>query len=69
MTPASVLQAQLDAYDQAVEKKMATPFFKEIVESQKKFAQRAVKWEQDVVVNRAMAYNHYFGKKAAAKKA
>jgi TRAP-type mannitol/chloroaromatic compound transport system substrate-binding protein len=68
-TPASVLQAQLDAYDQAVEKKMATPFFKEIVESQKKFAQRAVKWEQDVVVNRAMAYNHYFGKKAAAKKA
>ena len=68
-TPASVLQAQLDAYDKAIEKKMTTPFFKEIVESQKKFAQRAVKWEQDVVVNRAMAYNHYFGKKPGAKKA
>ena len=67
-TPASVLQAQLDAYDQALEKKMATPFVKEITESQKKFAERAVKWEQDVVVNRAMAYNHYFGK-AAPKKA
>jgi hypothetical protein len=26
---------------------------------------RAVKWEQDVVVSRAMAYNHYFGKAAA----
>jgi len=68
-TPTSVLQKQLEAYDQAAEKKMSTPFFKEIVESQKKFAERAVKWEQDVVVSRAMAYNHYFGKGASGKKA
>ncbi|MBV8031467.1 MAG: C4-dicarboxylate ABC transporter [Betaproteobacteria bacterium] len=68
-TPSSVLQKQLEAYDQAIDKKMSTPFVKEIIESQKKFAERAVKWEQDVVVNRAMAYNHYFGKKPAAKKA
>ena len=67
-TPDSVLRKQLDAYDQAAEKKMSTPLFKEIVESQKKFAERAVKWEQDVVVNRRMAYDHYFGKKPAAKK-
>ncbi len=66
-TPTSVLQAQLKAYDGALEKKMSTPFVKEISESQKKFAERAVKWEQDVVVNRAMAYNHYFGKAAAKK--
>jgi TRAP-type mannitol/chloroaromatic compound transport system substrate-binding protein len=68
-TPESVLRKQLDAYDAAAEKKMSTPFFKEIVESQKKFAARAVKWEQDVVVNRRMAYEHYFGRKPAAKKA
>jgi TRAP-type mannitol/chloroaromatic compound transport system substrate-binding protein len=68
-TPDSVLRKQLEAYDQAAEKKMGTPLFKEIVESQKKFAERAVKWEQDVVVNRRMAYDHYFGKKPAAKKA
>jgi len=68
-TPDSVLRKQLEAYDQAAEKKMNTPMFKEIVESQKKFAARAVKWEQDVVVNRKMAYDHYFGKKPAAKKA
>jgi TRAP-type mannitol/chloroaromatic compound transport system substrate-binding protein len=68
-TPASVLRAQLAAYDTAAEKKMGTPMFKEIVESQKKFAERAVKWEQDVVVDRKMAYDHYFGKKPAAKKA
>ena len=28
-----------------------------------------VKWEQDVVVDRKMAYNHYFGKPAGKKKA
>src|SRR4029077_14342025 len=67
-TPTSVLQKQLEAYDQAAEKNMPTPFFKEIVESQKKFAERAVKWEQDVVVNRAMAYNHYFGTADGSKK-
>jgi len=44
--------------------------FKEIMESQKKFAERSVKWDMDYNVNRRMAYNHYFGaKKAAPKKA
>src|SRR5579885_2052299 len=55
-TPASILRAQLAAYDQAAEKKMSTPMFKDIVESQKKFAERTVKWEQDYVVDRKMAY-------------
>ena len=67
-TPASVLQKQLEVYDQVLEKKMGTPLVKEITESQRKFAERAVKWEQDVVVSRAMAYNHYFGKAATSKK-
>jgi TRAP-type mannitol/chloroaromatic compound transport system substrate-binding protein len=46
--------------------------FKEIVESQKMFAERTVRWELDTVVDRRMAYNSYFGKaaaKPAAKKA
>ena len=68
-TPVSILRAQLDAYDGALEKKLATPFVKEISESQRAFAERAVKWEQDVVVDRRMAYDHYFGKKPAQKKA
>jgi TRAP-type mannitol/chloroaromatic compound transport system substrate-binding protein len=70
-TPTSVLQKQLEVYDQVVAKKgEGTPFFKEIIASQKKFAERAVKWEQDVVVNRRMAYDHYFSStKSAAKKA
>jgi TRAP-type mannitol/chloroaromatic compound transport system substrate-binding protein len=70
-TPASVLQKQLVAYDEVIAKKSAgNALFTEIVASQKKFAERAVKWEQDVVVDRKMAYGHYFGKPAApAKKA
>ncbi len=67
-TPAAILQRQLEVYDQVVEKKSAdNPLFKEIVASQKAFAERAVKWEQDTVVPRTMAYNHYYVKKAAKK--
>ena len=67
-TPDSILQKQLDIYDQVVEKKSAdNPLFKEIVESQMAFAKRATQWEQDTVVNRRMAYNHYFGPNAKKK--
>jgi len=70
-TPDSVLQKQLDAYDAAASKKSAeNPIFKEIADSQKAFAERAVKWDLDTNVSRRMAYNHYFGQKPApAKKA
>ncbi|MBN9051295.1 MAG: TRAP transporter substrate-binding protein [Rhizobiales bacterium] len=68
-TPDSVLQKQLDIYDEVVKKKAAeNPLFKEIVQSQIAFAKRAVQWEQDTVVNRRMAYAHYFGPNGAAAK-
>src|SRR4051812_17918530 len=69
-TPDPILQQQLDIYDQVVDKKSAdNALFKEIVASQKAFAERAVKWDMDNNVNRRMAYNHYYGaKKAPAKK-
>jgi TRAP-type mannitol/chloroaromatic compound transport system substrate-binding protein len=67
-TPDSILQKQLEIYDQVVEKKSAeNPLFKEIVESQLAFAKRATQWENDTVVNRRMAYNHYFGPNAKKK--
>src|SRR6195256_299497 len=69
-TPGSVLQKQLEVFDQVLAKRTAdNPMFKEITDSQRNFAERAVKWEQDTVVDRRMAYNYYFGKKPAAKKA
>ena len=69
-TPDAILQKQLDIYDEVVAKKSAeNPLFKEIVESQKKFAARTVRWDLDTNVSRRMAYNNYFvAKKAAAKK-
>jgi len=67
-TPDSVLQKQLEIYDQVIEKKSAeNPLFKEIVESQLAYAKRVTQWEQDTVVNRRMAYNHYFGPNAKKK--
>ena len=69
-TPDSVLQDQLKLWDAILEKKSAeNPLFKEIVESQKAFAGRAVKWDQDTYISRRMAVSHFFGEKKAAGKA
>jgi len=66
-TPDALLQAQLTIYDQVAAKKSAdNPLFKEIVDSQRVFAERVVKWDMDNNVNRRMAYNHYFGAKAGS---
>ncbi len=68
-TPDSVLQMQLTVWDAILEKKSAeNPMFKEVLASQKAFAERAVKWDQDTYVNRRMAVNHFFGTKPAAPK-
>jgi TRAP-type mannitol/chloroaromatic compound transport system substrate-binding protein len=68
-TPDAILKAQLEAYDEIVKKKSAeNPLFKEILQSQLAFAKRTTQWEQDTVVSRKMAYDHYWGANAAAKK-
>ena len=61
-TPDAVLKRQLEVYDEVVARKAAeNPLFKEIVESQLAFAKRATQWEQDTVVSRKMAFDHYWG--------
>jgi len=66
-TPNSILQRELEIFDKVeVDYSGKNPLFKEIAESQRKFAERAVKWKLDTVVPAGMAYNHYFGKKKAA---
>lgn len=68
-TPDAILQKQIEIYDEVVKKKAAeNPLFKEILDSQRAFAERAMAWDMDNNVNRRMAYNHYFGK-APPKKA
>ena len=67
-TPASVLQKQLAIFDDVVAKKSAdNPVFKEVVDSQRAFAARAVRWDLDTNVDRRMAYNHYFARKPGKK--
>jgi TRAP-type mannitol/chloroaromatic compound transport system substrate-binding protein len=70
-TPDSILQRQLTAYDAAAAKRKDNALWVEIENSQKRFAERAVKWDLDTNVSRTMAYRHYFAKSAkpAPKKA
>ena len=64
-TPDAILKRQLEIYDEVAKKyAAANPLFKEIVESQLAFAKRATQWENDTVVSRKMAYDHYFGPNA-----
>src|SRR5215468_400455 len=64
-TPDAILQKQLELYDEIVAKKAAeNPLFKEIIQSQLAFARRTTRWEQDTVVSRKMAFDHYFGPNA-----
>ncbi len=64
-TPDAVLRAQLAAWDGVVAKKSAeNPIFKQVYESQRAFAQRAARWQNDTLVDYKMAYNHFFSKKS-----
>ena len=66
-TPDAILKKQIDAFDEIAQTKAKdNPLFKEILESQRAFAQRATRWEQDTVVSRRMAFDHYFGQHANA---
>jgi TRAP-type mannitol/chloroaromatic compound transport system substrate-binding protein len=68
-TPDSVLERQLKVWDEVAEKKSAeNPMFKKIYDSQRAFAQRAVRWQQDTMVSSRMAYNHFFAPKGAPAK-
>jgi TRAP-type mannitol/chloroaromatic compound transport system substrate-binding protein len=68
-TPDAILKRQLEIYDEVAKKKSAeNPLFKEIVDSQVAFARRTTQWEQDTVVGRKMAFDHYFGAQGVMKK-
>ena len=69
-TPDAILQRQLEIFDQVMAKRMTdNPLFTEIIESQKAFAERAVRWGLDTYVNRRMAFDHYYGAKKPPAKA
>ena len=65
-TPDSVLQKQLEIFDTVMSKRKDNALFQEIIESQRKFAERVVRWDLDTYANRRMAYNYYFSKQATS---
>ena len=66
-TPDTVLQRQLESHDAAARKRRNDPLFREVEESQRRFAERAVRWFLDTQVSSQLAYKHYFGGKPAVR--
>jgi TRAP-type mannitol/chloroaromatic compound transport system substrate-binding protein len=67
-TPDSVLQRQLESHDAAARKRANDPLFREIEASQRRFAERAVRWFLDTQVSPQLAYRHYFGRDKTKRK-
>ncbi len=63
-TPDAVLKAQLEAWDAIIDAKgKENALFQKVIDSQRAYAQRAIPWQNDYMVDFKMAYNHSFGKK------
>jgi len=64
-TPDAILKAQLEAWDKVIAAKAKeNALFQKVLDSQKTFAQRAGKWQNDYSVDFRMAWNRYFAGKA-----
>jgi len=62
-TPKPILDAQLKAWDSVIAKRSAdNPLFAKVIASQKAWARRVMFWHNNVQVNQANAYAHYFPK-------
>jgi TRAP-type mannitol/chloroaromatic compound transport system substrate-binding protein len=65
VTPKSVLQAQLQAWDRiAATEGAKNPFFAKVLKSQREWAARTVPWRQRIMVENDTAFEHYFKRKA-----
>ena len=63
-TPDAILRAQLASWDKIMKAKSAeNALFKKVLDSQRAFAQRAIPWQNDYMVDFKIASNYYFGKK------
>jgi len=63
-TPDAILRAQLASWDKIMKAKSAeNALFKKVLDSQRAYAQRAIPWQNDYMVDFKIAANYYFGKK------
>lgn len=64
ITPDSVLQAQLDAWDTVIERQSAEDeFFKKVVDHQRDYCERVVGWHLEGNTPKVPAYEHFYGRK------
>jgi TRAP-type mannitol/chloroaromatic compound transport system substrate-binding protein len=66
ITPESILQAQLEAWDRVIEEYSQDPFFARVVESQRAFCERTVAFHLEGDAPKQMAYEHFFGRSPTA---
>jgi TRAP-type mannitol/chloroaromatic compound transport system substrate-binding protein len=60
-TPTDVLELQLDAWDKIIaDKGPENPFFMKVIESQKKYLQGVLEYQNKFIVGRQQAYDHFF---------
>jgi TRAP-type mannitol/chloroaromatic compound transport system substrate-binding protein len=65
-TPDAILRKQLEVWTDVMKKRGdENPMFKKVLESQRAFAARAARWQNDTNVDFRLAYNYFFGKKKA----
>ncbi|WP_229358972.1 TRAP transporter substrate-binding protein [Halomonas salipaludis] len=63
ITPDSVLEAQLAAWDTVIERESNnSEFFKRVVDSQKAYCERVVGWHLEGNTPKGPAYRHFYGK-------
>jgi TRAP-type mannitol/chloroaromatic compound transport system substrate-binding protein len=60
-TPQDVMNAQLDAWDKVLEGLMQDEYFAKVVESQKEWCKRVVRYELFNSADYKLAYEHYYG--------
>lgn len=61
ITPESILQAQLEAWDVVIEASSGDEFFARVIESQKAFCEKCVGWFLQNQAPKRPAYEHFFG--------
>jgi len=62
-TPEAILKAQLEAWDRVIADLSKEPFFAKVIESQKRWAEKVVRFQFENEPDQALAHNHFFGKK------
>ncbi|MCE8018010.1 TRAP transporter substrate-binding protein [Halomonas sp. MCCC 1A17488] len=62
ITPDSVLQAQLEAWNTVIENESQDPFFKKVIDHQREYCERVVGWHLEGTAPKEPAYRHFFGK-------